>query len=176
LKDFHKGPTNTKEDKNEDNPTSSSTSGAAGTGTTTAAGTGTTTAAGTGTTTVVGTTTAPGAPKSSESAEDAMLTSKTGAGTAELPTRYKKGPPTITPTTISKLGESKWSPEIGENVDGKTLLDSGIYELGAHKTEAKFKLMAILKQLKVDTPSGSGSFFYKDVQGLVSAKWIIYQK
>jgi hypothetical protein len=168
LKDFHKGPTNTKEDKNEDNPTSSSTSVDAGT-TSGVAGT-TSGAAGTGTTT------APGAPKSSESSEDAMLTSKTGTGTADLPKRYRNGPPTITPTTLSKLGEKNWAPETGENVDGKTLLDSGIYELGGNRTDAKSKLMDILKKLKVDTPTGSGVVFYRDVQGLVDAKWIIYQK
>ena len=104
----------------------------------------------------------------------ASTTGATASGTASTTTDIT--PPTITPTTQSKLENNGYRPTPGENVADKTLLDSGITVSKKTKTDAQLALRAKLDNMKVDTSSGSGSIFYLESSGTIVAKWIIYQK
>jgi len=100
----------------------------------------------------------------------------TASGTASTIGTTDTTPPTITPTTQSKLENNGYRPTPGENVADKTLLDSGISVNSNTKSDAQSILMAKLKNMNVDTSTGSGSIFYKESGTLITAKWIIYQK
>jgi hypothetical protein len=160
LKDFMKGPiSNTPEEA--DNPqsagaTASGTSGTSGTsGASGTSGTSGMTMVGPGTSGTSGTTGVSGTSGTSGTSEDK---------------------PTMRPTTQKKLEDAGFRPTPGENVADKTLLDSGVSVFGGNKSDAQLILMAKLKNMNIDSSTGSGTIFYLESGGSVSAKWIIYQK
>ena len=156
LKDFMKGPVS---NKVEDDETPASV-GATASGTASTAGA-----------TASGTASTPGS---------------TASGTASTAGTTDTTPPTITPTTKEKLEKDGFMPNPGENVTGKTLLDSNITMTGKGKTAAETALNQKLKDMKVDTIgeidldrntiTPSGLIFFKEDGENVVAKWIIYQK
>ena len=156
LKDFMKGPVS---NKVEDDETPAS-AGATASGTASTAGA-----------TASGTASTPGS---------------TASGTASTAGTTDTTPPTITPTTKEKLEKDGFMPNPGENVTGKTLLDSNITMTGKGKTAAETALNQKLKDMKVDTIgeidldrntiTPSGLIFFKEDGENVVAKWIIYQK
>ena len=156
LKDFMKGPVS---NKVEDDETPASV-GATASGTASTAGA-----------TASGTASTPGS---------------TASGTASTAGTTDTTPPTITPTTKEKLEKDGFMPNPGENVTGKTLLDSNITMTGKGKTAAETALNQKLKDMKVDTIgeidldrntiTPSGLIFFKEDGENVVAKWIMFQK
>ena len=156
LKDFMKGPISNTA-TDDDNPASA---GATASGTASTAGA---TASGT-----------------------ASTAGATASGTASTAGTTDTTPPTITPTTKEKLEKDGFIPNPGENVTGKTLLDSNITMTGKGKTAAETALNQKLKDMKVDTIgevdldrntiTPSGLIFFKEDGENVVAKWIMFQK